>query len=105
MSAWSPRLETKASREPSGDQRTAPFSPRTVMSALAVAEPSTGTIQIWWSFVSKATRPSFGESAGRSPSPMARGSPPSKGTDQTCTFAGVGTEVALTVTASSQLPP
>jgi len=103
--AWSPRLLTKASREPSGDHSASPFSPRMVLtSRLAGADPSTGTTHSARSF-SKTTRSPLGASTGLSPSPIATGSPPSKRADQICSFGGTGVDAAFTGVWSSQLPP
>src|SRR5439155_16006676 len=100
----SPRLATNASREPSGDQRESPFSPRTVISALAGADPSRGAVQIWPPLLNATTSPR-GETTGSSPSPIAFGSPPSNGTLKICTLGGAGFELTLTGSASSQFEP
>src|ERR1700693_2399752 len=82
---WSVRFATNASRDPSGDQARSPSSPRILNSFFAAVDPSIGEIQISWFFV-KATASPRGEIPGASPSASAFGSPPSKGTDHTCTL-------------------
>jgi len=93
-----------ASREPSGDQRTSPTSPRIVNRILAGADPSVGTVQTWPP-LANATASPFGEITGSSASASTLGSPPSKGTLKICTFGETGLAVTFTGNPSSQFEP
>ena len=93
-----------ASREPSGDQRGSPHSPRAVNSCLAGADPSSGATQIWPPLM-KVTTSLRGETTGSSPSLIGLGSPPSKGTLKIWTLGGTGFEPTFTGSASSQFEP
>src|ERR1041384_1900358 len=94
MKAWSVRLETNASREPSGDHCTSSSSPAPAMIFLAGAEPSTGTREIWLPLVN-ATTSLLGEITGASPSARSLGVPPANGTDQSWTLGGTGSDPGL----------
>src|SRR4029434_4651769 len=67
MKEWSPRLDTNASREPSGDHSAPPLSPRAKKKRLPAAEPSIGADQSPRS-LTNTTRSLFGEIRGSSPS-------------------------------------
>ena len=63
-----------------------------------------GALHICRSFT-KATMSPLGEISGRSPSPSGFGSPPSNGTDHTCTVTGVAAPMGLTGRLSFQFEP
>src|ERR1043166_2983458 len=94
MKAWSPRVETNASRDPSGDHWASSMAPLAAIIFLAGAEPSTGTAEIWPP-LPKATTSLFGEMTGSSPSASSLGVPPANGTDQICTLGATGRDAGL----------
>src|SRR5450432_3754231 len=67
MKPWSPRLLTKASRAPLGDQTGFEHCPRVLKICEGAILPSTAAHQSWPRQV-KATRSPFGETAGELPS-------------------------------------
>src|SRR2546426_11443761 len=81
MKAWSPRLLTKASLPPSGDQRRALADPRARISCSAGDESASDAHQTWprWR---NATRSLLGETAGELPSPSRHTAPPGTVTSQ-----------------------
>ncbi len=103
MKAWSPRLEAKASREPSGDHSGFPLLPLAENIRLAADEPSMGTTEIWL-LLTKATTSPLGETTGSSPSASNLGVPPANGTDQTWIFGATGSDAGLGGAPAQLLP-
>src|ERR1051326_34020 len=104
MNEWSPRLETNASRDASGDHSGSPQSPRAHKYRFAGVDASIGADQMPRS-LTNTTRSLFGEINGSSPSPTSFGWPPAKGTLQTWTFICVVDIAGLTPTELSKFEP
>src|ERR1700733_7853088 len=94
MNAWSPRLLTKASRAPSGDQTGFEHCPRTWKIGEGAVLPSTEAHQSW-PRRTKARRSPLGEIAGELPSAILRGEAPSRPAIQMVSAAPFGSIAGL----------
>src|SRR5437867_11807933 len=103
MKAWSPRSETNARRDPSGDHWASSRLPLPARIFRAAAEPSIGTTDIELP-VPNATTSLLGEITGESPSASSFGVPPAKGTDQSWILGDTGSEPGLGGGASQFAP-
>src|SRR6185436_11825317 len=101
---WSPRLDTNASFDPSGDHSGELQSPRAKKNRFAGEDPSSGADQTARSF-KNTTRSLLGEITGSSPSLNSLGSPPVKAALQTWTRICVVDIAGLTPTELSKFEP